>query len=216
MGYPTCCHGNSGYLDPYPVLFHGVSVSPNNSLTHSLTRSRQLVARLRRRIQHDTQYIHPVQSSHGNRTAFLPVVLPQGRPCTRPTHAHGWAGGCCLLRSGCADPLPARSCSGGPRDRPNPSPRYRTRSICRAEGESETAEPDETLPPDPLIPCESFAGRPGATRVRPRSPPAPLPPGPDPPSTRAILAAPLGVTRDTRKGRDARAGRRSRQVGKLT
>ena len=111
-----------------------------------IARSRQLVARLRRRIQHDTQYIHPVQSSHGNRTAFLPAVLPQGRPCTRPTHAHGWAGGCCLLRSGCADPLPARSCSGGARDRPNPSPRYRTRSICRAEGESETAEPDETLP----------------------------------------------------------------------
>ena len=110
-----------------------------------------------------------------------------------------------VLRSGCADPIPARSCLGAPRPpkgggyrppfgRP-PPPRYRTRSICRAESESETAERDETLPPDPLrIFC-----RPGATRVRLCSPP--LPPAPDPPSTRAVLAAPLGVTRDTRKGR---------------
>ena len=32
MGYPMCL---SGYLDPYPVLFHGVSLCLNNSLTHS-------------------------------------------------------------------------------------------------------------------------------------------------------------------------------------
>ena len=31
MGYPMCL---SGYLDPYPVLFHGVSLCLNNSLTH--------------------------------------------------------------------------------------------------------------------------------------------------------------------------------------
>ena len=89
MGYPTCCHGNSGYLDPYPVLFHGVSVSPNNSLTHSLTRSRQLVARLRRRIQHDTQYIHSVQSSHGT----LAGSPPPGS-ASYVTHSRTRVGGC--------------------------------------------------------------------------------------------------------------------------
>ena len=77
-------------------------------------------------------------------------------------------------------------------------------AICRAESEAESP-PSATKPYLP-IPCESFAG--WATRVRPCSPP--LPPGPDPPSTRAVLAAPLGVTRDTRKGlrdkgKDARA-----------
>ena len=44
-------------------------------------------------------------------------------------------GPCNTLRSGCADPFPARSCLGGPETarigRP-PPPRYRTRSICRA------------------------------------------------------------------------------------
>ena len=35
--------------------------------------------------------------------------------------------------------------------------------------------------------------------------PAEVPPGPDSPSTRAVLAAPLSVTRDTRRERDARA-----------
>ena len=86
-----------------------------------------------------------------------------------------------VLRSGCADPVRAQV--------------PRTRPVCRAESKAERP-PSETKPCLP-IPCESFAGR--ATRVRPCSPP--LPPGPDPPSTRAVLAAPLGVTRDTRKGR---------------
>ena len=86
-----------------------------------------------------------------------------------------------VLRSGCADPVRAQV--------------PRTRPVCRAESKAESP-PSETKPCLP-IPCESFAGR--ATRVRPCSPP--LPPGPDPPSTRAVLAAPLGVTRDTRKGR---------------
>ena len=34
MGYPMCL---SGYLDPNPVLLHGVSLCLNNSLTNSLT-----------------------------------------------------------------------------------------------------------------------------------------------------------------------------------
>ena len=158
------------------------------------------MARLRRRIQHDPQYIHPVQSPHGTLAGSPP---PQCRPRTRPTHAHGWAGGCCVVGAPTRSPLgPA----WGPRDRPKggatappfgrpPPPRYRTRPVCRAESKAESP-PSETKPCLP-IPCESFAGR--ATRVRPCSPP--LPPGPDPPSTRAVLAAPLGVTRDTRKGR---------------
>ena len=37
------------------------------------------------------------------------------------------------------------------------------------------------------------------------SPSPPRPPGPNPPSPRAVLAAPLSVTRDTRRERDARA-----------
>ena len=136
------------------------------------------------------QYIHSVQSSHG--TLAGTCSPPPGsasyethsRTRTRPcTHAHGWAGGCCVVGAPTRSPLgPAR----GPRepsppegakgaDRPpfgrHPLPRYRTRSICRAEGESETAEPDETLPPDSL----RISRRPGATRVRPCSPPAPPP-----------------------------------------
>ena len=64
---------------------------------------------------------------------------------------------------------------------------------CRAE--SEAGSPPSATKPCLPIPCESFAGRP--TRVRPCSPP--LPPGPDTPSTRAVLATRLGVTR-MRKG----------------
>ena len=53
--------------------------------TDPIARSRQLVARLRRRIQHDSQYIHPVQSSqyihpvqssHGILAGSPPLVLP--------------------------------------------------------------------------------------------------------------------------------------------
>ena len=152
-----------------------------------------------RRIQHDTQYIHSVQSSHGTLAGSPPPGSASYETHSR-TRVGGW-----VLRSGCADPFPARSCLGAPRPpkggatappfgRP-PPPRYRTRPVCRAESKAESP-PSETKPCLP-IPCESFAGR--ATRVRPCSPP--LPPGPDPPSTRAVLAAPLGVTRDTRKGR---------------
>ena len=163
------------------------------------------------------QYIHSTSTQYNHRTAPLQVVLPQGRPRTRPTHAHGWAGGTWVLRSGCADPIPARSHSGAPR--------------------AETARRREGGGPPPLRPPSSPAlsnaidlprrRRVGDRRARRnpasrflanlsqaggdtthesgRAPPRPLPPGPDPPSTRAVLAAPLGVTRDTRKGRDARA-----------
>ena len=108
-----------------------------------IARSRQLVARLRRRIQHDTQYIHPVQSSHGNRTAFLPVVLPQGRPCTRPTHAHGWAGGCCVVGAPTRSPLgPARG--GG----------ETARILPRAIERDQFAAPKASRrPPSPTKPC---------------------------------------------------------------
>ena len=63
----------------------------------------------------------------------------------------------------------------------------RTRSI--AAPTSEGVPPSAPKPCLP-IPCESIAGR--ATRIRPCSPPSPLVPlGPNPPSTRAVLAAPL-------------------------
>ena len=57
-----------------------------------------------------TQYKH--------RTAPLPVVLPQGRPRTRPTHAHGWAGGCCVVGAPTRSPLGPAWQLGGPRDHP--------------------------------------------------------------------------------------------------
>ena len=123
---------------------------------------------------------HSTSTQYNHRTAFLPVLLPQGRPCTRPTHAHGWAGGCCVVGAPPRSPLgPAR---GGAET---------ARILPRAIERDQFAAPKASRrPPSPTkpclpIPCESFAGRPGATRVRPRSPPPPLPPGPDPPSTRA-------------------------------
>ena len=41
MGYPTCL---KGYLDPYPVLFHGVSVSIRLQYDTYVTHSRQPAA----------------------------------------------------------------------------------------------------------------------------------------------------------------------------
>ena len=78
-----------------------------------------------------------------------------------------------VLRSGCADPFRAQV--------------LRTRSICRAESESETAEPDETLPPDPLR-IFRIRGRHESGRA------SLLSPGPNPPSTRAVLAANIYCT----------------------
>ena len=141
--------------------------------------------------------VHPLSTILARHPCRHP---PPGRPRTRPTHAHGWAGGCCVVGAPTRSPL---SPAWGPRDRPKGglSPALSNAiDLPRRRRYGETAEPDETLPPDPAL---RIFRRPGATQVRPCSPP--LPPGPDPPSTRAVLAAPLGVTRDTRKGRDARA-----------
>ena len=184
-----------------------LSPARSRQARHKGGRARQLVARLRRRIQHDTQYIQQVQSSHG----ILAGSPPPGSALYE-THSRTRVGGW-VLRSGPRRPGPRSVLLGGGRDRPKilPRPRAIERDRLAAPKARETAEPDETLPPDykPPDPLQiTFAGRPGATRVRPRSPP--LPPGPDPPSTRAVLAAPLSVTRDTRKGRDARARRRRR------
>ena len=58
--------------------------------------SRQLVARLRRRIQRDTQYIHSVQSSHGTLAGSPPPGSASYETHSR-TRVGGW-----VLRSGCA------------------------------------------------------------------------------------------------------------------
>ena len=123
-------------------------------------------------------------STPGNRTAL--AILPEGiqrtgvaerklqtrklrftqSPVLR-SHTNVFSHALFLLRSGCADPAPARSRLGGPEtarrggyrppfERPPPPPRYRTRSICRADSESEVppSAPKPCLP----IPCESHEG----------------------------------------------------------
>ena len=94
---------------------------------------------------------------------------------------------CCVVGAPTRSPLgPAWGAPRPPESGallPRAIERDRFAAPCRAESESESAERDETLPPDPL----RIFRRPGATRVRPCSPP--LPPGPDSPSTRAVLAA---------------------------
>jgi hypothetical protein len=167
-------------------------------------RSREWAAALRAAIPTDADPHRPLPATRGTAPTPDPTrPTSPGWPRTRPTHAHGWAGGCCVVGAPTRPPLgPA---SRGPRDRPKgrlppvrppfgrpPPPRYRTRSICRADNESGVppSAPKPCLP----IPCESIAGR--ATRIRPRSPPSPLVPlGPNPPSTRAA----------TREGKGTRA-----------
>ena len=133
--------------------------------------SRQLVAR----IQHDSQYIHPVQSSHGILAGSPPPRVGLVRDPLTHTGAGGW-----VLRSGCADPFPARPCLGGPEAarRGGLTPPLRAPSspalpnaidLPRRERVGESAERDETLPPDPL----RIFRRPGDTSpaVLPSSPP---------------------------------------------
>ena len=65
------------------------------TLLHAMTQNdftRGSVARLRRRIQHDTQYIHPVHSSHGTLAGSPP---PGSASYETHSRTHGWAGGPC-------------------------------------------------------------------------------------------------------------------------
>ena len=113
------------------------------------------------------------------RTASLPVVLPPRVGLVRDPLTHTGAGGW-VLRSGCADPFPARPCLGGPEAarRGGLTPPLRAPSspalpnaidLPRRERVGESAERDETLPPDPL----RIFRRPGDTSpaVLPSSPP---------------------------------------------
>ena len=143
-------------------------------------------------------------STPGNRTAL--AILPEGiqrtgvaerklqtrklrftqSPVLR-SHTNVFSHALFLLRSGCADPAPARSRLGGPETarrggyrppfgRP-PPPRYRTRPLCRADSESEVPP----SAPKPCLPIFLFrfpanltqVTRRRTTRIRPRSPPFP-------------------------------------------
>ena len=86
---------------------------------------------------------HSTSTQYNHRTAFLPVLLPQGRPCTRPTHAHGWAGGCCVVGAPTRSPLgPARG--GG----------ETARILPRAIERDQFAAPKASRrPPSPTKPC---------------------------------------------------------------
>jgi len=111
-----------------------------------------------------------------------------------------------VLRSGCRAPTwstlgpprrgPELARRGGyrrPFGRPPPRATERVRLPCRQAREfADATKPASRFP-------ESDAGR--ATRVRRALPPPPLAPprGPHPLSTRAVPAAPLSVTRDTRR-----------------
>ena len=120
-------------------------------------RFRQLVARLRRRIQHDP---------------------PDPRSASYETHSRTRVGGW-VLRSGCADPVHARSPRRGPEPaqrgglrrpfgRP-PPPRYRTRPIAAPTSEGVPPGTAETRLPIPCISC-----RLGGTIPAALFPPVPL------------------------------------------
>jgi len=141
-------------------------------------------------------------SWHGSDAGSNTTSQTPSRPRTRPTHAHGWAGGCCVVGA------PTRSTLGPPRRGPEPArrggyrrpfgrpPPHATERVRlprrQAREFADATKPDSRFP-------ESDAGR--ATRVRRALPPPPFaPPGDSPPlSTRAVPAAPLSVTRDTRR-----------------
>jgi hypothetical protein len=151
-----------------------------------LARFRQLVARLRRRIQHDP---------------------PDLRSASYETHSRTRVGGW-VLRCGCADPVPARSPAQGPRARPKGRPppplsgallpALPNASDCRAARQArafaDVPKPASRSPATSANPTQ--AGRHESTAAL--FPPRP-PQGPNPLSTRAVLAAPLSVTRDTRR-----------------
>jgi hypothetical protein len=150
-------------------------------------RFRQLVARLRRRIRHDP---------------------PRPRLASYETHSRTRVGGW-VLRSGCADPVPARSPAQGPRARPKgrpppplrapSSPALPNASDCRADkrGSSRTRR---NLPSDSLNLTQ--AGR-HASAALILPPPPPLGTSPPLDSRRTGCSA----ERDPRhaKGRGARA-----------
>ena len=139
-----------------------------------IARSRQLVARLRRRIQHDP---------HIPRFA---VGLERGDPLT-----HTGLGGR-VLRSGCADPAPARSRLGGPETarrggyRPRARPPFgrltgallphaieRDRFAAPTPADSESEVPPSAPKPCLPSPCESHAGgRRESGRALPPGPPS--------------------------------------------
>ena len=115
---------------------------------------------------------------YNHRTASSPVVLPPGS-ASNETHSRTRVGGW-VLRSGCADPFLARSCSGGaetarrgglkpPLRAPSSPALPKAPDLPRRKRGGESAERDETLPPDPL----RIFRRPGDTSpaVLPSSPP---------------------------------------------
>jgi hypothetical protein len=147
----------------------------------------------------------PGNSWHGSDAGFNTTPQTLGRPRTRPTHAHGWAGGCCVVGA------PTRSPLGPPRRGPEParrggyrrpfrapsSPRYRARPIAAPKRGSSPGH-CRNLPPDSLHLLQ--AGRDDSGRALPPRPPWDLTP---------LDSRRTGRTaeRDPRhaKGRDARA-----------
>ena len=147
-------------------------------------------------------------SWHGSDAGSNTTPQTPGRPRTRPTHAHGWAGGCCVVGA------PTRSTLGPPRRGPEPArrggyaapsgallPALPNASDCRAD-ERGSSRTRRNLPPD--SPNLTQAGRHASAALFHRPPFCP-PRGPNPPpdSRRTGCSA----ERDPRhaKGRDARA-----------
>ena len=141
-------------------------------------------------------------SWHGSDAGSNTTPQTPGRPRTRPTHAHGWAGGCCVVGA------PTRSTLGPPRRGPEPArrggyaapsgallPALPNASDCRAD-ERGSSRTRRNLPPD--SPNLTQAGRHASAALFHRPPFAP-PGGLTPLPTRAVPAAPSSVTRDTRR-----------------
>ena len=193
---------------------------------YPIAHSWQLVARLRRRIQHDTNPRLASSETHsrartGGRVGCCVVGAPTGSQPAAP--------GVPLTIPPLRLRAPrGRSKGGGyrpPRRAPS-SPRYRARRIAaptKVRGGGSPRRPSALPKPCAWVSACIFRRRPA--RFRPSSRPSPLSPPNYTPSTRAVLAAPLSVTRDTRTGRvregprdarahgHARAPRRAREPG---
>ena len=147
----------------------------------------------------------PGSSWHGSDAGSDMTHIPGS--ASHETHARTRVGGW-VLRGGYADSVPRGPDhptggryprppppAGPPRSSPLCSP---SASDCPREVRPRRPERDETSRPIPCIRCRKGATFPSALS-------SPSSPWTRSPPTRAVPGAPLSVTRDTRKGRDARA-----------
>ena len=181
---------------------------------YPIAHSWQLVARLRRRIQHDTNPRLASSETHsrartGGRVGCCVVGAPNGSQPAAP--------GVPLTIPPLRLRAPrGRSKGGGyrpPRRAPS-SPRYRARRIAaptKVRGGGSPRRPSALPKPCAWVSACIFRRRPA--RFRPSSRPSPLSPPNYTPSTRAVLAAPLSVTRDTRTGSRLGKGRPEGRAG---